>query len=85
MTNNKENKETLYSSLLEQMNGGLDDYAENFPEIMRLCKLGLVKRGMTIDGKERFSVTDSGVEQLRFMSTQDTLEEAMDGIYQFML
>ena len=82
--NMKENNEELYATLLEQVNGNLDEHKDYQSEITRLCKLGLIKRGMTSDHKERFSVTDLGMEQLQFMCVQDSLEEAMDGIIQFM-
>lgn len=82
--NQKENNEWLYSSLLEKKNGDLDEYSNYTSEIMRLCRLGFVKRGITNENKERFSVTELGMKQLRFMSVEDTLEEAMDGIIQFM-
>ena len=82
--NKKESNEELYATLLEQINGDLVEHKDFQPEITRLCKLGLMKRGMDSDNKERFSVTDLGKEQLQFMCVQDSLEEAMDGIIQFM-
>ena len=82
--NTKEGNEKLYATLLEQVNGDLDEHKNYQSEITRLCKLGLIKRGVTNDHKERFCVTDLGMEQLQFMCVQDSLEEAMDGIIRFM-
>ena len=86
MRNNnvKESNEELYATLLEQLNGDLDEHKDYQSEITRLCKLGIVKKGVTSDNRERFSVTDLGKEQLQFMCVQDSLEEAMDGIIRFM-
>lgn len=82
--NMNESNEELYATLLDQVNGDLDEHKDCQSEISRLCKLGLIKRGVTSDKRGRFSVTDLGMEQLQFMCVQDSLEEAMDGIIQFM-
>ena len=82
--NQTENKEDIYSSLLEQRNGNLSDYEGHESEINRLCKLGILKRGRANNGADRFGVTDLGVRQLRYMSARNDLKGAMKGIIQFM-
>lgn len=81
--NQTENKENIYSSLLKKRNGNLSDYEGHESEINRLCKLGILKKGRTSDGTDRFGVTDLGVGQLRYLSARSDLKKATKSIIQF--